>query len=62
MDNKIEFKKINIKNDDIMEIDDINVDKLHQAINQAKILQFKHFIQKIMNAKPLRVRFNKVDL
>ena len=46
MDNKIEFKKINIKNDDIMEIDDINVDKLHQAINQAKILQFKHFIQK----------------
>ena len=29
MDNKIEFKKINIKNDDIMEIDDINVDKLH---------------------------------
>ena len=29
MDNKIEFKKINIKNDDIMEIDDINVDELH---------------------------------
>ena len=29
MDDKIEFKKNNIKNDDTMEIDDINVDKLH---------------------------------
>ena len=29
MDDKTEFKKNNIKNDDTMEIDDINVDKLH---------------------------------
>ena len=68
MKSKNEFKKNNIKHytcyyfDDIMEVEDINVDNiLLDEKSYENILVYSILYKKFMDAKPLRIRFNKVD-
>ena len=69
MESKHEFKKINIINctcyyfDDIMEVDEyINTDRiLLDKKSYENILVYNILYKKLMDAKPLRIRFTKVD-
>ena len=69
MENKDEFKKINIKNstcyyfDKIMDVDDdINVDRiLLDKKPFENILVYNILYKKFMDPKPLHIRFNKAD-
>ena len=46
----------------MIEVDDINVDRiLSDEKSYENILVYNILYKKFMNAKPLRVRFNKVD-
>ena len=56
------LKNTTIKNDDIMEVDDINVDRILLDEKSFKnILVYNILYKKFMDTKPLRIRFNKVD-
>ena len=68
MESKNEFKKINIKNrmcyyfDNIMEVEDINVyNILLDEKSYKNILVYNILYKKILDAKPLRIRFDKGD-
>ena len=68
MKNKNEFKIININNnrcyyfDDIMEVDDIYVDRISLDKKLYKnILVYNILYKKFMDTKPLHIRFKKVD-
>ena len=68
MENKNEFKKVSIKNwtcyyfDDKMEVEDINVDRnLLDKKSYKNILIYNILYKNFMCAKPLLIRFNKVD-
>ena len=56
------LKKKNIKNDDIMDVDNINVDRiLLDKKSYKNILVYDILNKKVIDANPLRIRFNKVD-
>ena len=64
--NSCEFKKNNIKNrtsyyfDGTVEVDDINADRiLLDEKSYENILVYNILYKKFMDAKPLRIRFNK---
>ena len=56
------LKKKNIRNDDIMDVDNINVDRiLLDKKSYKNILVYDILNKKVIDANPLRIRFNKVD-
>ena len=68
MDSKTEFKKIFIKNrtcyyfDDIMKVEDIKVNNiLLDKKSYEDTLVYNILCKEFMDAKPLRIRFDKVN-
>ena len=56
------LKKIYIRNDDIMDVDNIDVDRiLLDKKSYKNILVYDILNKKVIDANPLRIRFNKVD-
>ena len=62
MENKNGFEKINSKNDVIMEVNNIDFDRILLDENSYKNILVYHILyKKFMDTKTLCVRFNKVD-